>query len=65
MSKLQEFLADAPKESKPEGIEWYAAVQCQTCGIAVDDQTLYPADKVLVWQCSRGHKSFIEGYSVF
>jgi formylmethanofuran dehydrogenase subunit E len=46
-------------------VEWFAAVLCQVCGENVYEQRLYPADGVLVWQCSKGHKSFMENYTAF
>lgn len=65
--KLEEFLAkaEAPTQAKPGGVEWFASVQCQTCQEDVFEQTLYPTDAILVWECSGGHKSMIENYRAF
>lgn len=67
MGALEDFLgrAEKPAESKPVGTPWYASVACQFCNEAVYEQTLYPTDKVLIWTCSQGHKSFMENYSAF
>lgn len=67
MSKLDDLLGGDESDGlrKPEGMEWYAAVHCQMCGMAVMEQTLYPAEQLLVWTCSSGHRSFIEGYTAF
>lgn len=65
MSKLHEFLDGNRPDNKPEGMPFYGSVNCQTCGEAVDEQTLYPADGVLVWQCSQNHKSFMENFRIF
>lgn len=68
MSKLDDFLGpQEPTEGvrKPEGVEWFAAVQCQLCNEPVYEQTLYPAECILVWTCSKDHRSFIENYNSF
>lgn len=67
MGKLEDFLGPASSEpqGRPDGVEWYAAAQCQVCGKPVDQQTLYPNDYLLVWECDAGHRSYIEGYTAF
>lgn len=53
------------EEARPDGVEFYATVQCQVCDEDVDEQTFYPTEKVLLWTCSEGHRSFIEGFNIF
>lgn len=67
MGKLDDFLGRDKAQAQPrlDGLEWFASVQCQTCGKRVDDQTLFPSEQLLVWVCDAGHKSFIEGYTAF
>lgn len=67
MGRLDIFSAPQGQSEAPVavGMEWTATVSCQTCDEDVDYQTLYPTEKLLVWFCSQGHKSFIEGYSAF
>lgn len=68
MSKLDDFLgrqSAAERPPAPDGVEWFASVACQTCGAQVNEQTLFPADSLLVWECASGHRSYIEGYSAF
>ena len=66
--KLDDFKKE-PEPQEPEkardGVLWDAAVLCQTCNEDVEEQTLYPAEKLLVWKCSEGHVSMIEGYTGF
>lgn len=68
MSRLDRF--SSPSEKPPAalakaGMEWSATVYCQVCQEEVEEQTLFPTEKVLVWTCSQGHESMIEGFSVF
>jgi formylmethanofuran dehydrogenase subunit E len=65
VSKLDDFLAKKEEPGAGDSVEWFAAVLCQLCGENVYEQRLYPADGVLVWQCSKGHKSFMENYTSF
>lgn len=66
MGRLDIFsAAEAQPEPAQAGVEWSATVCCQTCGEDVEEQTLYPNQNLLVWSCSQGHKSFIEGYNAF
>lgn len=67
MGKLDDFLGKqtGPGPEKPIGVEWFAAVRCQVCNEEVEEQTLYPAECLLVWKCSHGHRSHLENYSVF
>jgi hypothetical protein len=51
--------------SRPDGVEWFAAVQCQLCSEPVYEQMLFPAECTLVWTCSKGHRSIIENYNSF
>ena len=70
MSRLDMFgpPADPKKnreEARPDGVPFFATVDCQVCGEYVDEQVLYPSESVLVWTCSEGHRSFIEGFKVY
>lgn len=67
MGKLDDFLdvGGQPEREKPFGIEWFAAVRCQVCNEEVEEQILYPAECILVWKCSHGHRSHLENYRVF
>lgn len=67
MGALDRFSERAQKPTapgKPGGMPWEASVACQFCGEEVDEQVYYPTESLLTWQCSQGHRSFIEGFRV-
>jgi hypothetical protein len=53
------------EEARPDGVPYEAVVECQVCGMDVPEQVYYPTEKVLLWECPEGHRSFIEGFKVF
>lgn len=65
MSKLDDFLGRSEGPGRPDGVEWYAVVRCQVCNAYVDEQTLYPAERILIWTCPDGHRSYLEDYLAF
>lgn len=65
MSKLEDFLGRSESAGRPDGVEWFAAVRCQVCNVDVDSQTLYPAERILIWTCAAGHRSYLEDYMAF
>lgn len=65
MSRLEDFLGPSEGPERPDGLDWYAAVRCQVCGVDVDEQKLYPAERVLLWTCPSGHRSYLEDYMAF
>ena len=68
MSKLNEFLGQPEPQPTVEdlgGMDWEASVSCQFCGEWVETQTLYPDKSLLVWVCSKGHKSKLENFNIF
>lgn len=68
MSRLDDFLG---QPTQPEtaadlgGMDWEASVSCQYCNEWVETQTLYPDKSLLVWVCSKGHKSKLENFNIF
>lgn len=70
MSRLDMFGPPAEPASnraqaRPDGVPFDATVECQVCGEDVPEQVYYPTEKVLLWDCSQGHRSFIEGFKPF
>lgn len=52
--------------AKPKPQEQYFDVEesrlgCKSCGEVVTEGKWYPVGKILVWSCSKGHESKIEG----
>jgi hypothetical protein len=58
MSKLSEFLHE--KEKPPDdsvGVAMYGSFLCQACNENVGEATLLIEKNILVYVCSKGHKS--------
>lgn len=54
-----------PEQRKPDGVEFSASVNCQVCDEFVPEQTYYPTESLLIWTCSKDHRSYIEGFRAF
>jgi hypothetical protein len=67
LSKLNDFLGqpEQPTVEDLGGMDWEASVSCQFCNEDVETQTLYPDKSLLVWVCSKGHKSKLENFNIF
>lgn len=65
MTGLDDFTKKKRPPEESEGMVWYASVACHQCGECVDEQMYYPADKLLLWVCSQGHKGRIENLDIF
>lgn len=63
MSKFDEFLAKT-EEERPRGMEIGGSFVCQTCYEQVEEAEWFQPERLLVWDCSQGHKSYIEGFSL-
>jgi len=55
------------KKKEPEKFDYMpmqGTFECQTfnCGLTVFEGKLYQNDRLLVWVCPEGHKSFIEEF---
>lgn len=60
MSKIDDFLAKTePKVPTYLEVEGLSAC-CQVCNVQVEEGRYFSGDKILMWICPDGHKSYME-----
>ena len=65
MSNWQDFKKKPiPKDREPLSITIDGVFTCQYCPLEADEADYFPAEGVLEWDCSAGHTSVIEKFSL-
>lgn len=65
VSKFSDFLNSQQQQPEPPtGMDIDGSFMCQFCPEQVDEATYFAIEKILLWKCSQGHKSFAEDFSL-
>jgi len=64
MSKFDELFKKKEEGPLPQGLPFYGSYYCQTCFEEVEEGEYFPTESLLVWVCDKGHKSWLEGFSI-
>lgn len=63
MSDKLDRVLGKKESSSAQFVEYGGTFQCQFCDEFVNVAKFFPNEYVLMWECSEGHKSFIEEFS--
>lgn len=61
MNRFDEIKNKAPEKITPPFREMDMWLDCQTCNEEVETARFYPNENALIYECSKGHRSMIEG----
>lgn len=56
--------AEKPAETLSMGVPVDGSFVCMACDEQVDEAEYFPVEKILVWVCSKEHKSAIENFNL-
>ncbi len=62
MGKFDELFGKPKEEPDLSFVEIGGTFNCQVCEQYVFEAKWYQVQKLLVWECVNGHKSYIEGF---